>query len=59
MFIRIDYDIEQRAAIIEKIMSENKVIRQDVTIGLDDNGRLTNCYFVVEDAIIQEPDLMR
>ena len=47
---RIDYEVEDRDTIFAQIASEGKMVREDVTIDLDENGRLTNCYAIVEDA---------
>ena len=44
------YIIEEREAIFTQVSSEGKIVTEDVTIDLDDNGRPTNCYVVVENA---------
>lgn len=45
---RIDYEIEQRQAVIDQIAARGRTVVEDVTIDLVD-GRLANCYFIVED----------
>ena len=56
--LKILYEIENREATIAQIAADGQVIRGDVTIDLDENGRLTNCYFIADDAPPAEPDLL-
>lgn len=51
---RIDYEIEDRQALMDQLAAENRHVVEDVTINLVD-GRLTTCYFIVEDPV--EPEV--
>jgi len=46
---RINYEIENREAIIAAIAAAGKVIVEDIMIDIVD-GRHTNCFFMVVDA---------
>lgn len=48
--MRIYYEIENRDALFAQLAAEGKEVVSDVTIDLDENGRLTNCYCEVIDA---------
>ena len=52
------YEIEERAATLAQIEAEGKTYVADNIIDLDENGRPTNCYFMVVDAPPPEPDLL-
>ena len=43
------YEMENRDAEIAQIAADGNIIIEDVTIDLDENNLLTNCYFMVED----------
>ncbi|MCE5235787.1 MAG: hypothetical protein ABFC62_01720 [Clostridiaceae bacterium] len=47
---RIDYEFEDRDALFENLRLAGKVVTADITIDLDENGRLATCYCIVEDA---------
>lgn len=50
----ICYEIENRSDVLSQIAAEGKMILEDATIDLDENGRLTNCYLTVVDAPANE-----
>ena len=52
----INYEIENRNALFAQLKSEGKEVVSDVTIGLDENGRLKECYCEVVDTPPAEPD---
>jgi hypothetical protein len=49
---RIHYEIEDRDTVMAQIAADGKRVVNDVTIDLDENGRLTTCYCDVEDVSI-------
>ena len=52
---RIPYEIEDRAAVMEQIATDGKIIVLYAVHDPDESGRPTNCYFEVIDAPPEEP----
>ncbi len=52
--MKISYEIENRDAVIAQIRADEKNIVMDVTIDIV-GERLSNCYFIVEDAPAEPP----
>lgn len=52
------YNISDRDTVFIQAASEKKTVVEDVTTDLDENGRPTKCFVVVEDVPPAEPDLL-
>ena len=53
---RIDYEIEDRQAVMDQIAADGKAVVEDVTINIVD-GRLTSCYLLVVEAQNESADM--
>ena len=55
---RIDYSFENRENVLANLLASGKVVVEDVTIDLDEEGVPQTSYCMVEDAPEPQPDLL-
>ena len=58
MSSKVEYQFQNRDATLTQIMNAGKIIVEDATIDLDENGIPTNCFVIADDAPPAEPDLL-
>ena len=56
--MKTTYEIENRATVHAQALASGKIIIHENITDLDENGRPTNCFVIVEDAPPSAPDLL-